>query len=134
MIVSLGTAVKLTLYQSPDSQNTILLSNEKDPAIEYAKEIQIWDSDIHKWLGKPPAEWDKSFIRLVERMREYKLFALSIAIVIVITLTFISGCARFFQEYLAGSVGAFVSVDLSQKMYQNIMTQSLGFFESHLFW
>lgn len=131
MIVSLGTAVKITLYQSPDSQNTVMLSSEKDPALGYAKEIQKWDSNIHKWLGKPPAEWDKSFLQLVEKMRKYKLFALSIAIVIVITLTFISGLARFFQEYLAGSVGAFVSVDLSQKMYQNIMTQSLGFFEFH---
>lgn len=131
MIVSLGTAVKLTLYQPKESQNESFFHPEEDPAIKYAKDIQKWDTNIHKWFNTSPAEWDKTFLQLVDKMRARKLFALSIAIVIVIVLTFISGCARFFQEYFAGSVGAFVSVDLSKKMYQNIMTQSLGFFESH---
>lgn len=131
MIVSLGTAVKLTLYQPSESQNKTIFHAEEDPAIQYAHEIQKWDTNIHKWFNTQPSEWDKIFLRFVDRMRAHKLFALSIAIVIVILLTFISGCARFFQEYFAGSVGAFVSVDLSRKMYQNIMTQSLGFFESH---
>lgn len=131
MIVSLGSAVKLTLYQPSEPLDTNIFSAEEDPANTYAKEIQKWDIHIHNWLGKPPAEWDKLFLQFVDKMRAHKLFALSIAIIIVITLTFISGCARFFQEYFAGSVGAFVSVDLSKQMYQNIMTQSLGFFESH---
>lgn len=131
MIVSLGSAVKLTLYQPSETQNRTIFSAEEDPAIKYAGEIQRWDSHIHSWIHKPPAGWDQIFLRFVDKMRAHKLFALSIAIIIVITLTFISGCARFFQEYFAGSVGAFVSVDLSKQMYQNIMTQSLGFFEAH---
>ncbi|MGC8739677.1 MAG: ABC transporter ATP-binding protein [Candidatus Hydrogenedens sp.] len=131
MIVGLGTAVKLTLYQPPEMQKKTVFNPEEDPAIKYAHEVQKWDTQIHKWLNTSPAEWDKTFLLFVEKMRAHKLFALSIAIIIVILLTFISGCARFFQEYFAGSVGAFVSVDLSRKMYQNIMTQSLGFFESH---
>ncbi|HOQ32002.1 MAG TPA: ABC transporter ATP-binding protein [Candidatus Hydrogenedens sp.] len=131
MIVSLGTAVKLTLYQPSETHNRTIFQAEEDPAIKYAHEIRKWDTSIHQWFNTPPSEWDKVFLRFVDKMRAHKLFALFIAIVIVILLTFISGCARFFQEYFAGSVGAFVSVDLSQKMYQNIMTQSLGFFESH---
>ncbi len=131
MIVSLGSAVKLTLYQPSESQRTHIFGAEEDPAIKYAKEIQKWDTHIHNWFRKPSANWDKSFLQFVDKMRAHKLFAISVAIIMVITLTFISGCARFFQEYFAGSVGAFVSVDLSKKMYQNIMTQSLGFFESH---
>ncbi len=131
MIVILGNAVKLTLYQPSDSKSRNVFTSEEDPAINYAQEIQKWDKHIHKWFGKPPADWDKIFLRFVDKMRERKLFALSVVIIVVITLTFISGCARFFQEYFAGSVGAFVSVDLSKQMYQNIMAQSLGFFESH---
>jgi len=131
MIVSLGTAVKLTLYQPSETHNRTIFQAEEDPAIKYAHEIRKWDTSIHQWFNTPPSEWDKVFLQLVDKMRAHKLFALFIAIVIVILLTFISGCARFFQEYFAGSVGAFVAVDLSKKMYQNIMTQSLGFFESH---
>lgn len=129
MIVSLGTAIKVTLYQP--SKGIVDREDENDPALKYAKDIEKWDARFHGWFNKPPAGWKDKFFSLVLIMRERKLVALSLAVSLVIVLTFISGCARFLQEYFAGSVGAFISIDLSRQMYDNILKQSLGFYEAH---
>ncbi|MCX8063646.1 MAG: ABC transporter ATP-binding protein/permease [Candidatus Hydrogenedentes bacterium] len=129
MIVTLGTAIKITLYQ-PHS-GLINQYDKNDPALKYAKDIEEWDVRFHGWLNRGPGGWKDRFLNLVATMRQRKLVALSLAVGIVIILTFISGCARFLQEYFAGSVGAFISIDLSRQMYENILNQSLGFYEAH---
>ncbi len=131
MIVLLGTAIKITLYQPGSVVEEYSRQDEGDPALKYAKDIEKWDKKIHSFLNTQPAGWKDKFLYLVATMRQRKLVALSLAICLVIALTFISGCARFFQEYFAGSVGAFISIDLSKQMYENILEQSLGFYESH---
>jgi subfamily B ATP-binding cassette protein MsbA len=47
----------------------------------------------------------------------------------VIAIALIGGLSRFVQEYFAGAIGASVSVQLGQEMYENIMRLSISFFE-----
>ena len=51
---------------------------------------------------------------------------LSIALVVLAVL---GGLARFLQEYLAGTIGASISVNLAGEMFENIMRSSVAFFE-----
>ena len=68
---------------------------------------------------------------VIEGMRARPMFALQMACVLVVGLSLLAGIARFLQEYLAGTIGANISVTLGQEMYANIMHLSLGFFEKH---
>ncbi len=131
MIVSLGTAIKITLYQPQSTLKGDFNQREEDPALRYAKDIEKWDVKVHKFFNTQPAGWKDRFLNFVATMRQRKLLALFWAVCLVIVLTFISGCARFLQEYFAGSVGAFISIDLSKQMYENILRQSLEFYEAH---
>ena len=56
--------------------------------------------------------------------------ALVIACVLVTLLALFVGVSRFFQEYFAATIGARVTTDLGKDMYENLMRQSMGFFES----
>jgi subfamily B ATP-binding cassette protein MsbA len=49
--------------------------------------------------------------------------------VFVLTLSLIGGVARFFQEYLSASIATFVTVELGQEMYANIIRLPMRFFE-----
>ncbi|MGI6461777.1 MAG: ABC transporter ATP-binding protein [Candidatus Hydrogenedentales bacterium] len=67
----------------------------------------------------------------LKTMRTRPMFAIQAASVVLVLLSFLAGVARFLQEYLAGTIGANISVELGREMYANIMHLSLGFFEKH---
>ncbi len=50
---------------------------------------------------------------------------------LLVALVFISGLARFLQEYMAGLIGASISVRLNEEMFGNVVEQSNRFFDSH---
>lgn len=64
-------------------------------------------------------------------MRDRPMYAIQVTCVLLVGLSLLAGIARFLQEYLAGTIGANISVSLGQEMYANIMHLSLGFFEKH---
>ncbi len=72
--------------------------------------------------------WVRDFLGA---MRSRPMYAIQVACVVLVLLSLLAGVARFLQEYLAGTIGANISVELGREMYANIMHLSLGFFEKH---
>ncbi|HOD51484.1 MAG TPA: ABC transporter ATP-binding protein [Candidatus Hydrogenedentes bacterium] len=68
---------------------------------------------------------------VIAGMRARPMYAIEVACFLLVGLSLVAGIARFLQEYLAGTIGANISVELGQEMYANIMRLSLGFFEKH---
>jgi ATP-binding cassette, subfamily B, bacterial MsbA len=69
----------------------------------------------------------EQFVRAMQRDR---MFALKVVSVFLVVLAVVGGLARFFQEYIAGAIGASISVRLGEEMFENIMRMSLPFFEA----
>ena len=67
----------------------------------------------------------------VAALRVRRMHALKAACVLVLVLTVLAGVFRFLQEYLAGTIGASVSVQLGSEMIENIVHCSLRFFERY---
>lgn len=77
-------------------------------------------------VGKDLAE---DFRNLVKNMRARKMVALGVLSAAVLVLMLVANIARFLQEYYAGSIGASISIRLIRQMYENVVGQSLAFFE-----
>ena len=60
-----------------------------------------------------------------------KTRGLAVLCVLLVALMFIGGLARFLQEYMAGIIGAGISVRLNEEMFGNVIEQSNQFFDSH---
>ncbi len=81
-------------------------------------------------FGVTPDEaiaWTKDFVL---SMQDRRMFALKVVGAFLILLAIIGGLARFFQESIAGAIGASISVRLGEEMFENIMRMSLPFFEA----
>ncbi|HPU98456.1 MAG TPA: ABC transporter ATP-binding protein [Candidatus Hydrogenedentes bacterium] len=134
MLVGVGTVIRLTFYQpvpiasendSPDKTSR----HHEDPAISMARDIANYCQALRNFTGWAPQDLDTRFLDLVRKMRENRMRAVALAAVIVVALAFLVGVARFFQEFLAASVGAKVITDLASQMYENLTRQSLDFVE-----
>ncbi|MFM1918602.1 MAG: hypothetical protein RLZZ303_236 [Candidatus Hydrogenedentota bacterium] len=126
MLFGVGTAVKLT-FHSPAPAGE---EQRPDPAVEIAADIARYTSDLRGMLGWAPEGLDQSFLALVQGMRAEPMQALLYVSGMVLLLAMVIGIARFIQEYFAGSIGAYITTDLGREMYENLMRQSVGFFEA----
>lgn len=136
----IGGVVKLTFYdlqvtsmttgEAETASSTSSKNTHEDPAIKMAQDIRAAMDWMQKIIGTAPKGLDQSFLSLVQEMRARKMLALTVACVFTVVLSLIINVARFLQEYYAGSIGASISTDLGGEMYENLMRQSVGFFES----
>lgn len=128
MLFAVGTVVKLTFYNpAPDAQGKV----KPDPAREIATNIIEARAEIFDVTGWNPPRVEERFITMVVAMRENPMRALAIMSGVVLVLAISIGIARFIQEYYAGAIGAFITTDLGQEMYQNLMRQPVSYFESN---
>mgnify|MGYP006277926153 CR=1 FL=1 len=126
MMLLIGSVVSLTFHDNtPKPGEKVKI----DPAEKNAQDIAAVQTWMHDHLGFGPTRLDKEFLGVVQNMRDNKMAALIIVSIIVVVLSAITGIARFFQEYYAGAIGANISADLAEEMYENLMRQSLGYFE-----
>ncbi len=132
MLVSIGTVVNLAFYEVPaDAASVDEDANvREDPAIGMARDIRESLDWMRDKIGWAPGGVEERFDSMVARMRAEKTRALSLVCFVVVVLAFVIGVTRFFQEYFAGMIGANISTDLGQAMYENLMRQSVGFFET----
>ncbi len=129
MLVSVGSMIKLTFYEAPTEQ----VQGEdapQDPALKMAEDIAAVAESLRATIGWAPENSEARFLKLVEQMRMQKTKALSWACMLIFILALTISIARFLQEYFAGVIGANISADLGQAMYENVVRQPLGFFES----
>lgn len=135
MLVGVGTVIRITFYQprtaaeaAPADSREISRLHE-DPALAMARDMANYTQALRNFTGWAPRDLDTRFLKLVHKMRENRMRAVALAAVIVVVLAFLVGVARFFQEFLAASVGARVITDLARQMYENLTRQSLDFVE-----
>jgi len=139
MLVAVQEVVNLTYYEATydelgelereDPQErisrAILAFNEKFAGAVARLPGGGWDNYL-----KAPAGLEPWFREQVRSMRGEKTTALEITCVMLILLSFTVGIARFLQEYFAGAIGVSISTDMARRMYDNLMAQSVGFFET----
>lgn len=94
-------------------------------AVETVQAFTLADPEL---AAAPPRE---QFVALALAVRAQRLLALQVAGVIVLGLAIFGGLARYIQEYVAGTVGASISVQLAREMVGNVLRCSLRFFEKH---
>jgi subfamily B ATP-binding cassette protein MsbA len=78
-----------------------------------------------------PSRAEAHVYGLILAMQHNRMTALMIGCGIILGLTLLAGAARYVQEYFAGTIGAAISVQLAQEMFDNIIHCSLSFFERH---
>ena len=128
MLVGMGTVVDLTFYQPPDDEH--LIPDKPDPALKLADRIDQINRQMRSIVGWAPDGLRDAFLGMVARMRAEKMRALIILCALVVIMAFFINVTRYLQEYYAGTIGANISTDLGQEMYDNLMRQSVGFFEA----
>ena len=101
----------------------------EDLADAYALSIGDAQRFINDRTGLRIEGFDAQFLSAVLAAREDKMYALKLICGVALVLAALMSAALFVQVYFAGSVGASVSTDLGQAMYENLMKQSVGFFE-----
>lgn len=139
MLVSVQAAVNLTYYK-PEIDETGKLKHE-DPQEKIARGIQTMNKRIdyaiawlpgdswENYLG-PPTGLEPWFRSLVTSMRAEKTDTVKVTCVMLVIFALVTGIARFLQEYYAGAIGANISTDMARQMYDNLMGQSVGYFET----
>jgi len=95
-------------------------------AIQHVQAFTTTMKERHGWALEG---LNQTFRDVVARMRAHRMVALAILSGALVALTLIAGVARFLQEYFAGSIGANITIRLIQEMYENVVDQSLAFFE-----
>lgn len=128
MLVGMGAVVDLTFYQPVYDEQGV--PDKPDPALKMAGRIEQVNQQMRAIIGWAPEGVTDTFLGLVARMREEKMRALIILCALVVVMAFFINVTRYLQEYYAGTIGANISTDLGQEMYENLMRQSVGFFEA----
>jgi subfamily B ATP-binding cassette protein MsbA len=126
VIFSVGTGLAL-LYQDP--------ADPKSIAVDISEGLMDREEDDE---GNPTfwANFDlggrfQSTLDWAHLNERNKTKGLALLCVLLVALMFIGGLARFLQEYMAGVIGAGISVRLNEEMFGNVIEQSNRFFDSH---
>jgi subfamily B ATP-binding cassette protein MsbA len=132
-MVLFGGAVVNLVFWSPDMPEEGVAERasqqNQDPKEGIVSGAAEWDAFLGDTFG-----WADSGIAVraeqtIEAMRTSPMEALQILAVVLVTLALISGVARFLQEYLAGSIGANISVTVAREMFDNVVHLSMDFHE-----
>jgi subfamily B ATP-binding cassette protein MsbA len=120
IIVGTGNVVKFVFED--DAQFEKDVAGIKTNILERAQ----W---LHENTGVAIVGLDDRVADLLEFLHENDRSAMIWLCVFVLSLSLIGGVARFFQEYLSASIATFVTVELGQEMYANIIRLPMRFFE-----
>ncbi|MDX9974379.1 MAG: ABC transporter ATP-binding protein [FCB group bacterium] len=112
MFVCAGVAVN-TLFSKPDV---------------FSQQVETAAGKLAEWA--PPAVV-QTFVDKAQILYQHPIQTILALVIALVALTLLGGIARYLQEYFAGSIGAHVAVRLADEMYENMMNQSLRFFEQH---
>ena len=129
MLVAVGTIIRVTFYEPPAvvAEDATL----EDPALKLSRDVGDMTQTMRRVVGWGPDGLSDWVLAKAMSMRANRMRAIVIAAGLMLFLAFIMSVARFIQEYLAGSIGANITTDLGDAMYENLMRQSVGFFEMH---
>jgi len=103
--------------------------------VESLANAAYWPFERWEHATGNPAPYSREAITartaaFVEAARANKGRALGWLCAVLICVSLIGGLSRFLQEYFAGAIGASVSVQLGEEMFNNVMRLSIPFFET----
>jgi subfamily B ATP-binding cassette protein MsbA len=116
---------------------TIVISSEEEAQKSVAKDVEHIQYVQTKlaFLGSlAPTdidEWYQSWVASSRATPEGKWRVLLWASMAAITLSIIIGIARFLQEYLAGGIGANISVTLGEEMFESLIVLPNRFYDKN---
>ncbi len=120
MLVSGGVALNVLMYEPVEAGE-----NTQDPAEDIFESAAGLDERLPALNAEARSRaWVESMRADPMRMLKYLAGAL-------IVLALVSAVARYLQEYLAGSIGANISVTVATEMYDNVLRLSMDFFEKY---
>ena len=108
------------MYQPPTGEDAEAIADPAEEIFDSAAKVDEWvpalnaENRARAWVAA---------IR-VDPMRMLKYLAGAL-----IVLALVGAIARYLQEYLAGSIGANISVTVATEMYDNVLRLSMDFFE-----
>ncbi len=120
IIIGTGNVVKYVFEDEVRVQRDVAQLQEK---ILYAS------GRVHDFVGYAPVGLEVKVADLVNYLRADQLRAMFLLCAFVLSLSLIGGLARFLQEYLSASIATFVTVELGQEMYANVIRLPMRFFE-----
>ncbi|MBI2422608.1 MAG: ABC transporter ATP-binding protein [Candidatus Hydrogenedentes bacterium] len=140
MLLSVRFGIQLTFYEPPVAEAGAPITADADPRDSMAGHIGEFLARpvvapvlgwVDRQLGWRLGDFDQTFVAWVNHARADQMSALVVWCVLLVSLSLLSGIARFIQEYFAGSIGARISVDLADEMYRNLVRQPVGYFEAN---
>lgn len=139
MLIAVREVVNLTYYEEEFDDNTGELLHE-DPQISHVAAIQATQQSLRDAIVWLPGDFWESFLTvpdiepgfraMVASMREKRFTVMKVTCILLIIFSLAVGIARFLQEFFAGTISANVSTEMARNMYDNLMAQSVGFFET----
>ncbi len=140
MLIAVREVVNLTYYEAEFHPTTGELLHE-DPQESIARAIQKSNTRIDEailWLPgdfwedhlSAPQQLEPGFRSLVVSMRGKRAAVVKVTCILLVIFSLAVGIARFLQEYFAGAISANISTEMARNMYDNLMAQSVGFFET----
>jgi len=137
ILVSTGTfinllyAEKVAIEETTGQENIGQESRLPEKIEEFVVQVETTTSKAHGVLPFIPEIDSKTTEDWVMGLRKDKASAIKWAAGIIVIITVIGGFARYIQEFFAGVIGASITTQLNREMFENIMTLSHEFFESH---
>lgn len=139
MLITVREVVNLTYFVPETGQDGALKHEDpRDRHLQSIRDMNTWIQDsiesvpgttLERYIG-PPVWIENKFDGLVTSMRAEKTDAVKYTCLLLIIFAFVTGVARFIQEYYSGAIGAYISTDMARQMYDNLMAQSVGYFET----
>lgn len=139
MLVTVREVVNLTYYEAEYETDGSL--KHEDPQEAIVRGINTLNDKIDGAIAWLPGEFSEQifaaprglepgFRAMVVSMRAEPTDAVKLTCVLLVVFALVTGAARFLQEYYAGAIGANISTDMARQMYDNLMAQSVGYFET----
>lgn len=120
MILSVGSAVKLLFTDDASFQ---------EAKTHLVAQVDKFSTRVERITGRSPEGLSEWVDRTLDNMKRNRTRTIHILSITLVSLALLGGLSRFIQEYLAGSIGASISVQLGREMFENVVHLPLSFFE-----
>jgi len=120
MILSVGSTVKLLFSDD---------ASFREAKANLVAHADKFSARVERIAGRPIEGLPEWVGKTLDNMKQNRTRTIHILSITLISLALLGGLSRFVQEYLAGSIGASISVQLGREMFENVVHLPISFFE-----
>ena len=135
MLIAVREVVNITYYDA-----AAVSEDHTDPQESIVAGLHQTRATVNDWIEAFPGSFlegivqtpdlEPAFRDLVRSMRAERFAVMKVTCVLLVIFSLAVGIARFLQEFFAGTISANISTEMARNMYDNLMAQSVGFFET----